>query len=78
MKNRVEAEFRRRTFVGVGMDGDVKTVVMGWLCECGGEIGPNCRLMKCVACQGMIVKQYDPQMAIAQDTAFLNAALAWT
>lgn len=78
MKDGVEAESRRRTFVGEGKDGQVKTVWMGWKCACGGEIGPDATLLKCVGCQGMIVGRLDPQLAIARDTALTNTALAWT
>lgn len=79
MKNRVEAEFRRRTFVGKGMmDGDVSTIKLGFACECGRDVEPDSKLMKCVGCQGISAKKYDPRIAIAQETAFAKAALAWT
>lgn len=78
MKDSVEAEFRRRTFIGEGMDGDVKTVVMGWACQCGREIGPNATLMKCVGCQGMLFGRPDPQKESAREKASMKTALAWT
>lgn len=78
MKNSVEAEFRRRTFIGEGMDGDVKTVRMGWNCECGEEIGPNATLMKCIGCQGLHVGKIDPLEAMARAHSLTRTALAWT
>lgn len=78
MRDRVEAESRRRSFVGEGKDGQDKTVILGHVCECGGEIGPNTTLLKCVGCQGMIVGRLDPQLAIAREIALTNTALAWT
>ncbi|KAF6219386.1 hypothetical protein HO133_005212 [Letharia lupina] len=78
MKNCVEAEFRRRTFIGKGMDGDVETVVIGWACECGGEIGPNATLVKCIGCQGLGVGKIDSLVAIARESALMKTALAWT
>ena len=77
MRNSVEAGFRRRTFVGEGMLGDVKTVVMGWACECGGEVGDDAVLIKCVGCQGMVVGKLDAQEQIARETTLMKAALAW-
>lgn len=78
MKNTVEAEFRRRTFIGEGMDGDVKTVKMGWACDCGGEIGPDATLMMCIGCQGMIVGKLNPHEEVARQNALTKTALAWT
>ena len=78
MMNSVEAEFRRRTFIGEGMDGEVKTVVLGWACECGGEIGPDATLMICIGCQGMVVGKLDPQEKVARENAMTKTALAWT
>lgn len=77
MKNSVEAELRR-TFVGEGMDGDVKTVAMGYACQCGEEIGPNTTLLKCVGCQGLQVGKMDPLEAMTRERAMRKAALAWT
>ena len=78
MKNEVEAEYRRRTFVGAGMDGDVETVSMGWACECGREIGPDANLLKCVGCEGLLVGKLDPGEAAAREQALTKNALAWT
>lgn len=78
MKNSVEAEFRRRTFIRAEMDGNVKTVAMGWACECGDEIGPDATLMKCIGCQGMLVGKLDLREAMARENALTKNALAWT
>lgn len=79
MKNEVEAEYRRRTIVELGMDGKAETVaMMGWACECGREIGPDATLLKCVGCQGMLVGKLDPGEAAAREQALTKNALAWT
>ena len=78
MRSSVEAAFRRRTFVGKRVDGDVKTVMMGWACECGGEIGPNATLIKCVGCQGMVIGKVVPQEESSRETTLMKNALAWT
>lgn len=78
MKNIVEAEFRRRIFVGEGTDGDVKTVFMGWACECGGQIGPNATMIKCIGCQGMAVGKLNARGTFSREMAWTNTALAWT
>lgn len=78
VKNSVEAEFRRRHFVGKGMDGNVETVIMGWACECGKEIGSSATLMRCVGCQGMRLGKVDPQEAAAREETLRKTALAST
>lgn len=77
-KNSVEAEFRRRHFVGKGMDGNVKTVITGWACECGKEIGSGATLMRCVGCRGMRIGKVDPQDVAAREETLRKTALAWT
>ena len=77
-KNSVEAEFRRRNFVGKGMDGNVKTVITGWVCECGKEIGSGTTLMRCVGCRGMRTGKFDPQEAASRAESSRKTALAWT
>ncbi len=78
MKNGVEGEFRRRTIIGEGMDGNVKTVIMGWLCSCGGEIGPDATLLKCIGCDGLRVGKLDPQETAVREMVLTKTALAWT
>lgn len=77
-KNSVEAEFRRRHFVGKGMDGNVKTVITDWACECGKEIGSGATLMRCVGCRGMRIGKVDPQDVAAREETLRKTALAWT
>lgn len=78
MRNAVEAEVRRRTFVGKDRVGDVRTVIMGWVCECGREIGPETTLMKCIGCEGMRIGKIDPRLMAAKEQAMTKKALAWT
>ena len=77
-RNSVEAGFRRRSLLGEGMDGNVKTVMTGWVCECGKEIGPGVTLMKCIGCRGMRVGKVDPREAAAREKSLRKTALAWT
>ena len=78
MKNDVEAEFRKRTLVGVGMDRGVKIVTMGWACQCGRDIGPDATLRKCYGCQGMRVGEVERQEVAAREETLRKTALAWT
>ena len=78
MKNEVEAEYRRRMIIGARMDGDVKTVMTGWACSCGREIGPDANLLKCVGCEGKLDGKLDPGEAAARERALTKNALAWT
>ena len=77
--NRVEAEARMRTLVGEPMmDGDVQTILTGWACECGEDLGPTATVMKCVGCQGLKVGQPDPAEVAAREEKLRKKALAWT
>ena len=78
MKDNVEAAFRRRTLVGKGMVGDVKTVVTGWACECGKEVEPSTTLMKCIGCEGVDIGKIDSRGKIAREIALAKTTLAWT
>ena len=78
MKNSVEAEYRRRTFIEAGMVRGVETVTMGWSCDCGREIAPDANLLKCIGCEGMLVGKLDPGEAAARERALTKNALAWT
>ena len=77
-KNSVEVEFRRRTLIGKGMDGKVSTVMTGWACECGKEVGSGVTLMKCIGCQGMRIGNIDPQETTVREKMLRKTALAWT
>lgn len=78
MRNSVEAEFRRRTIIGAGTDRGVETVWMGWMCECGREIGPDATLMTCIGCDGIRVEKLDPGEIMAREKALTKNAFAWT
>lgn len=78
MRNGVEAEFRRRRFMGKGVNGKIKTVIMGWTCECGREVGPDATLVKCIGCQGIRLGKLDPPEQAARERAMMKNAFAWT
>ena len=79
MKHDVEAAVRRRTYVGEGpTEEDVETVLMGWECECGRQIGPNSTLMRCIGCQGILVGELDSQRYVARESALTKTTFAWT
>ena len=78
MRNGVEAELRRRTLVGMRMEKGVKTVTIGWACECGREIGPDATLSKCIGCRGIRGGGVEPQEAAAREVTLRKTALAWT
>ena len=78
IKNSVEAELRRRKFIEAGIDGDVETVMTGWACECGREVGPDAEFIKCIGCKGMRVGTLDPQEVAAREKGLRKTTLAWT
>ena len=74
----IESQFIRSSAEHEGTVEDVGTVMTGWACECGREIGPDAALMKCLGCQGILIGKLDPREAAAREKCFRKTALAWT
>lgn len=78
--NEAEAEGRRRILVGgklYTLDGEDETVMTGWACECGEEVGSErTNLLKCLGCKEVRVGKLDPQDKAAREKKFRKKALA--
>ena len=77
MKSSVESEWRRDS-IAAGMDGHVKTVALGWKCECGSQIGPDATMMKCYGCQGLRDGKLDPPREQARQNTLTKNTCSWT